>query len=66
MIEFNSVLHLLSQGYSYICCLTFCQGGVSSHHPVGGKNFRWRALFFGGGYIESENGFETLKGSTIE
>ena len=37
-----------------------------SNPPIGGKNFRQRVLFFGGGYIESENCFKTLKWSTIE
>ena len=42
--------------------------GRSEFTPLNGvKKTSDRAyLFFGGGYIESENCFETLKGSTIE
>ena len=58
---FKNLLHLFNQGYAYIFCLLFCQAGVKSHHPIGGKNFRPRALFFGRGYMESENCFETHK-----
>ena len=38
-----------------------CFEMVNSHHPIGEKNFQRRSFLFGGGYIESENGFETLE-----
>ena len=56
----------LGINYVYIFGLLFCQASVNSHHPIGGKNFRLRSLFLWRGYIESENCFETNKGSTIE
>ena len=60
-------MHLLNQGNVYIFWFIILPGR-SEFTPLnrGKKNFRPRALFFGGGYIESENCFETLKGSTIE
>ena len=50
----KKLLHLLSQGYACIFCLLFCLASVNSHHPIGKKIFRRHALFFGGGYIESD------------
>ena len=41
----KNLLHPLNQGYAYIFCLLFCQAGVNSHHPIGGKNSD-RAHFF--------------------
>ena len=49
LLNQKKLLHLLSQGYANIFCLLFCQAGVNSHNPIGGKNFCPHLLFFWGG-----------------
>ena len=57
LVEFRSLLHLLSHGCTYLLCFIFCQGGVNSHNPIGErkKNFQQRVLFFGLGYMKGKN-----------
>ena len=44
----------------------FCKAGVKLHHTIGIKTSNSMYFFFGWGYIESENCFETHIGSTKE